>query len=145
MWRRSWKNRTRIKIERQSYKEVDEDGETGDEKVEDADNEIKGDEVVKADVVEWEAMEVDEKVHEKTAWAGESLKRSEAFEMGTFRQEQEEISHAEGNEAIEEDRGLKETAEKTQDGQPVQGGEVLEVGAQYAVDKKMKLVTWKEK
>ena len=56
-------------------------------------------------MVEWEAMEVDEKVHEKTAWAGESLKRSEAFEMGTFRQEQEEISHAEGNEAIEEDRG----------------------------------------
>ena len=96
---------------------------------------------MKADVVEWEAMEVDEKVHEKTAWAGESLKRSETFEMGTFRQEQEEISHAEGNEAIEEDRGLKETAEKTQDGQPVQGGEVLEVGAQHAVDKKMKLVT----
>ena len=96
---------------------------------------------MKADVVEWEAMEVDEKVHEKTAWAGESLKRSEAFEMGTFRQEQEEISHAEGNEAIQEDRGLKETAEKTQDCQPVQGGEVLEVGAQHAVDKKMKLVT----
>ena len=35
--------------------------------MEDADNEIKGDEVVKADVVEWEAMEVDEKVNEKTA------------------------------------------------------------------------------
>ena len=28
---------------------------------------------MKADVVEWEAMEVDEKVNEKTAWAGESL------------------------------------------------------------------------
>ena len=92
-------------------------------------------------MVEWEAMEVDEKVNEKTAWAGESLKRSEALEMGTFRQEQEEISHAEGNEAIEEDRGLKETAEKTQDGQPLQGGEVLEVGAQNMVDQKMKLVT----
>ena len=59
---------------------------------------------MKADVVECEAMEVDEKVNEKTAWAGESLKRSEALETGTFRQEQEEISHAEGNEAIEEDR-----------------------------------------
>ena len=54
--------------------------------------------------------------------------------MGTFRQEREEISHAEGNEAIVEDRGLKETAENTQDGQPLQGGEVLKVGAQYAVD-----------
>ena len=92
-------------------------------------------------MLEWEAMEVDEKVNEKTAWAGESLKRSEALKMGTFRQEQEEISHAEGNEAIEEDRGLKETAEKTQDGQPLQGREVLEVGAQNAVDQKMKLVT----
>ena len=92
-------------------------------------------------MVECEAMKVDEKVNEKTAWAGESLKRSAALEMGTFRQEQEEISHAEGNEAIEEDRGLKETAEKTQDGQPLQGGEVLEVGAQNAVDQKMKLVT----
>ena len=92
-------------------------------------------------MVEWEAMKVDEKVNEKTAWAGESLKRSAALEMGTFRQEQEEISHAEGNEAIEEDRGLKETAEKTQDGQPLQVGEVLEVGAQNAVDQKMKLVT----
>ena len=86
-------------------------------------------------------MGLDKKVNEKTAWAGESLKRSEALEMGTFRQEQEEISHAEGNEAIVEDRGLKETAEKTQDGQPLQGGEVLKVGAQLAVDQKMKLVT----
>ena len=85
-------------------------------------------------MVEWEAMEVDEKVNENTACAGESLKRGEASEMGTFRQEQEEISHAEGNEAIEEDRGLKETAMKRQDGQPLQGGEVLEVSAQHAVD-----------
>ena len=92
-------------------------------------------------MVEWEAMEVDEKVNEKTAWVGESLNRSETSEMGTFRQEQEEISHREGNEAITEDRGLKEAAEKTQDGQPLQGGEVLEVGAQHAVDQKMKLVT----
>ena len=44
----------RIKKNKEN-KEVDEDVETGDEKVEDADNEIKGDEVVKADVVEWEA------------------------------------------------------------------------------------------
>ena len=117
-------------------KEVDEDVEAGDEKVEDADNEIKGDEVVKADVVKWEAMEVDEKVNEKTAWAGESLKRGEASEMGTFRQEQEEISHADGKEAIEEVRGLKETAMTTQDGQPLQGGDVLEVSAQHAVIKK---------
>ena len=85
-------------------------------------------------MVEWEAMELDEKINEKTAWAGESLKRSEASEIDTLRLEQEEISHVEGNEAIEEDRGLKETAEKTQDGQPLQGGEVLEVGAQHAVD-----------
>ncbi|XP_074623197.1 uncharacterized protein LOC141881320 [Acropora palmata] len=72
-------------------------------------------------------MNVDEKVNEKTAWAGEPL--SEASEMDSFRREQEEISYAEGNEAIEEDRGLKETAEKTQDGQSLLGGEVLEVGS----------------
>ena len=64
---------------------------------------------MKADAVEWEAMEVDEKVNEKTARAGESLKRSEALEMGKFRQEQEEISHREGNEAIEENRRLKDS------------------------------------
>ena len=99
-------------------KEVDEDVEAEDEEVQDADNGIKGDEVGKADEVEWEAMEVDEKVSENTTWAGESLKRSEASEMGAFRKEQEEVSHAQGNEAIEEDGGLKvcsrkETAEKT--------------------------------
>ena len=106
-------------------KEVDEDVEAGvsGEKVEDADDKVK------TDVVEWEAMEVDEKVNEKTAWAGEPLKGSEASEMDSFRREQEEISYAEGNEALEEDRGLKETAEKTQDGQSLQRGEVLEVGS----------------
>ena len=106
-------------------KEVDEDVEAGvsGEKVEDADHEVK------ADVVEWEAMDVDEKVNEKTAWAGEPLKGSEASEMDSFRREQEEISYAEGNEAIEEDRGLKERAEKTQDGQSLLGGEVLVVGS----------------
>lgn len=96
-------------------KEVDEDVEAGvsGEKVEDADHEVK------ADVVEWEAMDVDEKVNEKTAWAGEPL--SEASEMDSFRREQEDVSYAEGNEAIEEDRGLKETAEKTQDGPSLLG------------------------
>ena len=49
--------------------------------------------------------------------------------MDSYRLEQEEISYAEGNEAIEEDRGLKETAEKTQDGQSLLGCEVLEVGS----------------
>ena len=106
-------------------KEVDEDVEAGfsGEKVEDAHDEVK------ADVVEREAMEVDEKVIEKTAWAGEQLKGSEASAMDSFRLEQEEISHAEGNEAIKEDRGLKQTAEKTQDGQSLLGGEILEVGS----------------
>ncbi|XP_044177842.1 uncharacterized protein LOC114947401 [Acropora millepora] len=49
--------------------------------------------------------------------------------MDSFRREQEEISYAEGNEAIEEDRGLKERAEKTQDGQSLLGGEVMVVGS----------------
>ena len=49
--------------------------------------------------------------------------------MDSFRREQEEISYAEGNEAIEEDRGLKERAEKTQDGRSLLGGEVLVVGS----------------
>ena len=92
-------------------------------KVEDADHEVK------ADVVEWEAMDVDEKVNEKIARAGEPLKGSETSGMDSFRREQEKISYAEGNEAIEEDRGLKERGEKTQDGQPLLGGEVLVVGS----------------
>ena len=106
-------------------KEVHEDVEAGvsGEKVEDADHEVR------ADVVEWEAMDVDEKVNEKTVCAGEPLKGSEASEMDSFRREQEEISYAEGNEAIEEDRGLKETAEKTKDGHLLLGGELLEVGS----------------
>ena len=105
--------------------EVDKDVEAGfsGQKVEDADHEVK------ADVVEWEAMDVDEKVNEKTAWAGEPLKGSEASGMDSFRREQEEISYSEGNGAIEEDRGLKETAEKTQDGQLLLGCEILEVGS----------------
>ena len=64
-------------------KEVDEDVEAGvsGEKVEDADHEVK------ADVVEWEAMDVDEKVNEKTAWAGKPLKGSEASEMRELKQQ----------------------------------------------------------
>ena len=83
------------------------------------DNRIKGDEVVKVHEVEWEAMEVDEEVSEKTAWAGESLKRSEASGMGAFRQKQEE------------DGGLKETGS-------LQRGEVPEKGSAMQLGDDMK-------
>ena len=89
------------------------------EKVEDADHEVK------ADVVEWEAMDVDEKVNEKTAWAGEPLKGSKP---PRWIHSDGNKNNAKGNDAIEEGRGLKETVEKTQDGQSLLGGEVLEVG-----------------
>ena len=114
------------------FKEVEEDVQAEEEVEVDAGDGIQCDEVMHAAEVDEEAMEVNEEVSEKTAWADELLKRSEASEMGAFRQKQVVVQ---GNEAtcIQVDGELQgdmgeETTERTCTGESLQGSEELEVG-----------------